>query len=165
MTRRIHVSVESIMVILLMILIAISISVLIYNGSLTYRNIIDNKNVEENTRIALSYINMRVKQNDNAGQITVDSQAYEGNNALVITHTGDEEGLFSYIYHYDGFLWECYTDGPLDHSLSTEIIDVETMTIDFDPDLNGVLTTIPVRNNNDTIDMTQLSVLRAEAAR
>jgi len=165
MTRRIHVSVESIMVILLMILIAISISVLIYNGSVTYRNIIDNKNIEENTRIALSYVNMRVKQNDRTGQISVDKQAFEGNNVLVITHTGEEEGLFSYIYYYDGFLWECYTDGPLDHSLSTQIIEVEAMTIDFDPDLNGVMTTIPVRNNKDTIDMTQLSVLRSEAAR
>lgn len=165
MTRRIHVSVESIMVILLMILFAVSISVLIYEGSVTYRNIIDNKHAEENARIVFSYVNMRIKQHDTTGRISMDDVGYDGHPALVIAHGGEEEGLFSYIYAYDGHLWECYTDGPLDHSLSTDIIAVEAMTLEYDEAHNAILTRIPVKNGHETLDLTQLSVLRTDGAR
>lgn len=163
-TRRIHLSVESIMVILLMILFAVSISVLIYQGSLTYRHIIDNKNEEENVRIALSYVNMRIKQNDIADKIVVDENGFEMEDVLIITHTGDEVGLFSYIYYYEGYLWECYTDGPLDHALSSEVIPLKAMTIEFDYDNNAVITTIPYKHNADTIQLTQISSLRSATA-
>lgn len=165
MNRRIHVSVESIMVILLMIIFAASISVLIYQGSLTYRNIIDSKNEEENVRIALSYVNMRIKQNDIVGQITVDDNAFKDQDLLTIRHYGEEEGLLSYIYYYNGFLWECYTDGPLDHALSTEIIAIKEMSFDYDDELDMIITSIPFKNNQDTITLKQRSTLRTTAAR
>lgn len=162
MKRRIHVSVESIMVILLMILFAISISVLIYNGSLTYRNIIDNKNEEENIRIALSYVNMRIKQNDVSGSIHVEQNSFKGADVLTIRHHGDEEGLMSHIYYQDGYLWECYTDGPLDHSLSTEIIDIDGISFAMDEVKGFVATTIEFRNNSDYINLSQLTTLRSD---
>lgn len=162
MNRRIHVSVESIMVILLMIIFAISISVLIYNGSITYRNIIDNKNQEENSRIALSYVNMRIKQNDISGNIRVQEDSFDGADVLTILHHDEEDGLMSHIYYLDGYLWECYTDGPLDHSLSTEIIAIEGM--DFEMGENGqwVSATLNYKNNKENIPLTQLTMLRTQ---
>ncbi len=165
MNRRIHVSVESIMVILLMIIFAASMSVLIYQGSVTYRNIINNKNEEENVRIALSYVNMRIKQNDISENIVVDTTGYKGQDVLIIHHYGEEEGLMSYIYYYEGYLWECYTDGDLDHTLSTEIIPLKEMTFEFNDNQKAVITSIPFKNDNETITLSQVSTLRTETAR
>ena len=160
MNRRINVSVESIMVILLMILFAASISVLIYEGSVTYRNIISNKTEEENTRIALSYVNMRIKQNDVSENITVTKNGFDGEDLLTIYHHGEEEGLHSFIYFKDGYLWECYTDELLDHSLSTEVIPISGITFDYIQDMNTVLTTVPFKNNQEYIPLSQASSLR-----
>ncbi len=165
MKRRINVSVESIMVILLMILFSVAISVLIFEGSVTYRKIITNKNEEENTRIALSYVNMRIKQNDMTGHITVDQDSLDGEDVLVIHHHDDEEGLMSYIYFKDGFLWECYTDGLLDHSLSSEIIAISGIEFDYLDGNNAIVTTVPYRNNQDYINLTQVSALRTASPR
>lgn len=134
MNRRIHVSVESIMVTLLLIMFAVAISVLIFEGSSTYRSIIDSRHEEENIRIALSYVNMRVKQNDVGGNIYVDDKLLPDSNVLVIHHYGEEEGLLSYIYYLDGYLYECYTDGPLDQELSTAIIPINNLYFDKDSD-------------------------------
>lgn len=159
MNRKIHVSVESIMVILLMIVFAISISILIFHGSVTYRNIIDGKTEEENIRIALSYVNMRIKQNDIAHNILIDEDAFNGEDLLTIYHSDEEDGLHSYIYYKDGYLWECYTDGDLDHSLSTEIIAIKGIEFALEEE-NKILTTVHYRNNDYYIPLTQLTVLR-----
>lgn len=163
MKRRIHVSVESLMVILLMIMFAVAISVLIYEGSVTYRNIITNKNNEENTRIAMSYINMRIKQNDILDRVTVDENAFEGEDVLTIWHHDAEEGLVSYIYLKDGILWECYTDGPLDHALSTEIIPLNDLSFETKNDGQLIYTTIQYKDGDSVIPLTQLSTLRTES--
>ncbi len=163
MKRRIQVSVESLMVILLMIMFAVAISVLIYEGSVTYRNIITNKNNEENTRIAMSYINMRIKQNDILDRVTVDENAFEGEDVLTIWHHDAEEGLVSYIYLKDGILWECYTDGPLDHALSTEIIPLNDLSFETKKDGQLIYTTIQYKDGDSVIPLTQLSTLRTES--
>lgn len=163
MNRRINVSVESIMVILLMILFAASISVLIFEGSVTYRNIINNKTEEENVRIALSYVNMRIKQNDVSSYIEVTENGFDGQDLLTIHHHGEEEGLHSYIYFKDGYLWECYTDGPLDHQLSTEIIPLTAIEFAYNDQATSVITTVQFKNNQSYMPLSQLSALRTEA--
>lgn len=127
MNRRIHISVESIMVTLLLIIFAVAISVLIFEGSATYRSVIDSRHDEENIRIALSYVNMRIKQNDVGGNIYVDDSLLTDTSVLVIHHYGEETGLHSFIYYKDGYLYECYTDGPLDHELSTAVIPIDNL--------------------------------------
>jgi len=165
MNRRINVSVESIMVILLMIIFAASITSLIYEGSVTYRNIINNKTEEENTRIALSYVNMRIKQNDVSNHIEITKNGFDGEDLLTIHHHDEEDGLQSFIYYKDGYLWECYTDTLLDHSLSTEVIAIQGINFDFVQDTNTIITTIPFKNNNDYISLSQASSLRSETNR
>ncbi len=162
MNRRRNISVESIMVILLLIILAVSISVLIFEGSLTYRKILTNKNNEENIRIALSYVNMRVKQNDLSNYITVDEDAFEGSDVLTIDHHDAEEGLMSYIYWKDGYLWECYTDGPLDHNLSSEIIPLAGIDFEMSDEGQYITTTVMAMNNQDEIQLTQLTTLRTD---
>lgn len=158
--RRINVSVESIMVILLLIVFAAAICVLIFEGSRTYRTIINNKNQDENVRIALSYVNMRIKQNDIEDSITIDPSGNQGSSVLILTHHGEEEGLYSYIYHRDGILWECYTDGLLDHSLSSEIVPAESIHFRFNSEGSQIVTRIEYMRSGESASMSQLTTLR-----
>lgn len=158
--RKINASVESIMVILLLIIFAASICILIFEGSRTYRTIITNKTQDENVRIALSYVNMRIKQNDVKDTIAIDPTGYEGHSVLVIHHFGEEEGLISYIYYSDGILWECYTEGPLDHSLSSEIIPVESIQFTYNSQARQIVTSISYLQGNESKQLKQLTSLR-----
>lgn len=162
MKRRIHVSVESMMVILLLIMFAVAISVLIYQGSVTYKKIIDNKNNEENTRIALSYINMRIKQNDMVNRVYIMDKGYEGEDVLVIKHHGAEDGLVSYVYIKDGYLWECYTDGDLDHNLSSEIIPLESLEFELSNNNRTIVTTVMYKDGDNLLSLKQQSTLRSD---
>ncbi len=131
--KNIKYSVETIMVTLLLILFSIMVSVLIFEGSLTYKKVLNAKESEENTRIALSFINMKIKQNDLANRVYLDS--FEGfGNAIVIEYGDEEEGLFSYIYFKDGALYECYSEGVLCDELSTKIVEVSGGSLNITED-------------------------------
>ncbi len=123
MTNNIKYSVETIMVSILMILMSVMIVILIYSGANNYKRVLATKDAEENARIALSFINMKIKQNDIANMISVEDKGELGN-ALVIKYGGEEEGLYSFIYFKDGGLYECYSDGELDEDLSTKIVSI-----------------------------------------
>lgn len=163
--RKISVSVESFMVILLMTIFAASICILIFEGSKTYETIITNKTHEENARIALSYVNMRIKQNDIKNAIYIETNESYNMNVLVINHSGEEEGLKSYIYFMDGIMWECYTTDELDTNLSTEIIPVTNITFKQSHQGSQIITTIMYNRSNQLITLTQRTTLRTHAAK
>lgn len=150
------------MVILLMIVFAASISVLIVQGSRTYRTIIDNKNDEEHVRIAISYINMRIKQNDVAKSIYILPNHIEGKDALVIEHHGEEEGLSSYIFFYEGILYECYTDAEPTLMMSSEIIPLRGITFGKKADKNMLIVTIDYNYGGNAIAIENYIALRTD---
>jgi hypothetical protein len=149
------------MVILLMIVFAVSISVLIYQGSQTYRIILKDKELAENNRIALSYINMKIKQNDTKDAINLDSFPPIKDDVLVISHHGLEKGLITYIFFYEGALWECYTDSVLDLTISSKIIDLDGQLIFSKDDIKGQIITTLSKNIDDTNPTRMYATLRA----
>jgi len=144
--KYLNVSIESLMVILLMIFFASAICVLIIEGSRTYEAILSTKEIEENQRIAFSYVSMRIKQNDQIHSIHLEEEGFNHETILVIDHHHLEEGLHSYIYFDQGYLLECYTDGPLDPSLSTPIIPISPLSFDYGTLPNQIRTTITTPN-------------------
>ncbi|PKM68027.1 MAG: hypothetical protein CVU95_05105 [Firmicutes bacterium HGW-Firmicutes-2] len=159
--RKINISVESIMVILLMIVFAISISVLIYQGSQTYKTILRDKELAENNRIALSYINMKIKQNDTKDAIYLDRFMPFSQDVLVISHHGLEKGLVTYIFFYENALWECYTDGTLDLTISSKIIDIKGQLNFTKDDLKGQIITTLSKDIDDVNPTRMYATLRA----
>ncbi len=122
-----RISIESFLVVILIISLAISMSMMILQGSRNFDSMLESKNQSENFRIALSYINMMVKQNDVAGSITITKNFADGNSALTIKHQGDESGLATYIYSYKDKLYEEYGEVKENFNLdlATEITDCE----------------------------------------
>ncbi len=136
------------MVTLLLILFSVIMSILVFEGSNTYKKILDDKNSEENARIAMSFINMKIKQNDIAGKITVENKNDFGN-TIIISYGGEEEGLFSYIYFKNNALFECYSDGELNDELSTKIVDIKNGKIEK---VNDYLIKIQLDENLRTLN-------------
>ncbi|MDR1664456.1 MAG: DUF4860 domain-containing protein [Clostridiales bacterium] len=126
--------VELVMVMLLLALFGVTIYTMIISGADTQERVVRQKDAQTDARIALSYINVRLRQNDSGGKIFVEPLELTGQNAIVIrTRTFDYE-YDTWIYCLNGRLYECLTDpgSPPTEELSFHIVDIEG----FEPVLN-----------------------------
>lgn len=133
--------IEPILVMILLICFCAAAAVLIGSGQQSFRRILDNRDRTGNLRIAFAYINMRIRQHDAAGRIVFMEDRVEGQDALVIYHSGPEEGLVTYIFHLDGVLWESYDfiDREPTREYSFKIIDLEHFTMEYHPEHHYLL--------------------------
>lgn len=153
-------SIESFLVMMLMTLFAISVSFIIIQGKSTFERVTENKVQDENARIALSYVNKRLKQNDEFGGVDVIENAVEGLTALRISHESYESGLFTYIYYYKGLMYECYTEIEPTIQLSTKIIPVDNLN--FEKEGNQIVMTIDYEYHGKIIPIEQRTTLRSK---
>jgi len=105
-----RISVESILVMFLFIIFTSAIGLLIVEGQESYQNIIDEKAETENQRIGISYVTKKVKQNDFAGNITVNGHKYNDLMAIEVEMMAEEEGYITYIVCYEDGIYEVYQD-------------------------------------------------------
>ncbi len=161
-TRR-QMSIESILVMFLMILFAVSTCIMIIQGSRSYSKIIDQKGAQEDVRVAFSYINMRIKQNDIAGQIQYLKDVVDSQDALAIYHGNAEIGYVTYVYYLNGILYECYTDTQTmpTQEMSTEISKLNGFEMLYDQESNTVVLTIPYQNGKNEIALQSFIHLRS----
>lgn len=163
--RKINVSFESILVMMLLIIFAVSTCMMIIEGSESYKTILNQKEKEENARIALSYINMRIKQNDVQGHILLKPEEVEGVDALVFKHSGEEEGYLTYLFWDEGILWECYTD--LDtiptKALSAQIVPVDSLKFFMDNNRNTISINIKYTYGKEQLALDSVIALRTNA--
>ncbi len=150
-------SIESFLVMILMVIFAVSTMFIIVEGKSAFERVTENKIEDENARIAFSYINKRIKQDDVSGAIEVLTDAVEGYTALSIDH-GD--GLSTYIYYYEGVLYECYTDVMPSLALSTAIVPVNAL--EFDQDGNKITVKLEYEYQGNLIPVEQVTYLRSE---
>jgi len=106
---RLNKSIEVFFVIMIIIGLCISAVVLMDAGKKAYGRILENNTQLENARIALSYLGMRVRQNNELDGVIYMSEAIDGSNAVKLTHSGDLEGMVTYIYFKEGELRELFT--------------------------------------------------------
>lgn len=133
-------SIESFLVIVLFIIFSSAIAIIILQGAQTFDKIILEKEKVENFRIASSYINMVIVQNDSVNGVTVATDFLNNQTALVIKHDGDEAGLVTYIYYKDGYLWELYLDESEvpNHDFATKIVAVDGVSFAFLADKQAI---------------------------
>jgi|AGTN01.1.fsa_nt_gi hypothetical protein len=96
-------SVETVMVMLVLIIFALVVFALIGAGSSAYNGIVDDKESMQSARVAYSYINMKLKQNDAQGHVEVAGTDF--GDTLVI-HSPDG-GYVTYLFFSEGALYEC----------------------------------------------------------
>lgn len=114
-------SLESFLVMILLVCFAFGSLLIIFESQQAFERVSNNKTRDEQTRIALSYIEKRVKQ-----AYTVKPAVVEGIEGIAVT---DDFFSETYIFVYEDQLFECYTDEIPTLELSTKVADVKEMTM------------------------------------
>lgn len=156
----VNTSIESLLVMILMVIFALSTMLIIVEGKSAFERVTENKIEDENARIALSYVNKRIKQDDRSGSVELVDDALMGQSALRVDHGN---GLSTYIYSYEGYLYECYTDTVPSLELSTEIVPVKNLS--FEVEDRCVLMSLAYEYHGKMIQITQKTYLRSEEAK
>jgi hypothetical protein len=130
------------MVMLILALFGITIYAMIASGADTQMRIMGEKEAQSDARIALSYINVKLRQNDAEGRIVVKPIDLTGENAILIQEHELERD--TWIFHLDGMLYESIVspgEQP-DEWFSFPIIDVEYMETSFEPITGRITNTV-----------------------
>lgn len=130
---RIKKSIEIFFVILIIMGLCISAVVLMNTGKNAYERILNNNNQLEGARIALSYLGMRLRQNNSEGRVIFIPGGIDNEDTIKLKHSGDLEGMATYIYFTNGELREIYTwDGTVpDSEFSKPIIGLEGLDMKY----------------------------------
>lgn len=132
---------EIFLVVLLITGLCFAMAVTIDAGTKSYKKIVENSRQIESARIALSYLNMKVRQNDVYGMVQLLEGEINGVDALSIKHTGLEQGMITYIFFQDGWLKEIYTAvGIIPQEKNAEnVIQCEGMFFEFKEEKNMLI--------------------------
>lgn len=105
-------------------------------GANVYRSTVRGMNHNFNVRTSLSYVCEKVRQNDTAGAVRLDT--LDSISALVLTQDYDGTAYETWIYPYNGSLMELFTQkgNAIDPSGGNPIMDVPSFTME---QLNGHL--------------------------
>lgn len=115
---------------MLLYLIIVILSVMIISmGKNVYDNINNDRNTNYQLRVSLSYLANKIRQSDK--QETIEIKELQGVNSIVISEIFDE-GYKTWIYFYNGSIYEMLTDDENSFELSDgmEIVDLDLFTIE-----------------------------------
>ena len=121
--------VDVLFVLTLFCVFAVCSILLIAVGAKVYQNTLNNMETHFTSTTSLSYITEKIRQNDYAGQVSIEE--FGGNDALVLSSVYNDEEYCTYIYSYAGQLKELFTKKSI--TLSPEagrnILEISEFTI------------------------------------
>ncbi len=123
---------------ILLLVFSIASLALAFSAAGAFQNIEDDKSKISELIVALSYINMKVKQNDSSNAIRTEPCPSENGQALVITETFDSAAYETWIYWCDGKLREsCVLKGDTAvEEASTVIAEIDGFHLSMDESIN-----------------------------
>lgn len=98
-------SVETVMVMLVLVIFALVVFALIGAGAGVYGGILDEKENAQAARVAYSYVNMKLKQNDAQGRVEVGRTEF-GDTLIIQSESGE---YVTWLFFSEGALYECVT--------------------------------------------------------
>lgn len=153
---------EIIMSMVLLTLFTICIFVLIATGNNTEEKIIVQNEIKNNARIASSYINVKLKQNDISNKIMIKENPNTQRDALVIQEGMLQKKTDTWIYYDQGYLLECVTDSNSSptNDVATKIAKVDGFTVSMED--QKIKSYISYFYNNEPHTVEQIVVLRSK---
>jgi len=123
-------SIDTIFVLIVFSIFALSVLMTLMFGATIYRNINDLSHSNEPEQIALSYIWTKTKNFDKADTIGIGD--FNGKPSLFIYESFGDTDFRTAIYHYDGWLFELFSEVGLELSPSsgTRIVMVDDLTFE-----------------------------------
>ncbi|HPJ21392.1 MAG TPA: DUF4860 domain-containing protein [Clostridia bacterium] len=156
-------TIESFVVIILMVVVLASMVVLMNSGRVAYSRILSNSKSIQDARTALSYINMKIRQNDMEGSMEYSESILDGMDALVIRHSGAEEGMVTYIFHDGHALREVYVmeDRVPDPEDGILIVEIDGIDIGLEEDEGILRVTVYYDEGTDRKSMERVIGIRS----
>ena len=111
---------------------ALCLLLVLLNGAGVYRNLVDRSEENYDRRTALHYLTTRVRQAD-AVQIGV----LQDCEALILVEQVQEETFLTWIYCWDGWLWELYAipGGSFSPEDGQRVLEAESLSCSLDGSL------------------------------
>ncbi len=143
---------ENIIVMLYIIILTIATAVIILYSKDIYGKVNSYTEEFEDLEVAMSYINVKVRQNDRSGVISVKTQEGLNEKALVFT----EDGVCTWIFVYDNKLIEKKADEGTEPVLDNYIViaDIEG----FEVSLQDKLLKYKITVNEDLVDTSTINI-------
>jgi|LSQX01.1.fsa_nt_gb hypothetical protein len=134
------VSAETIATLLLLLILGIGIFALAVSSTSAYSRVYEGKSLNSELRVALSFIHMKIRQNDLKDAIRIEENPVNGDPAIVIREEYEDEVYEIWIYQDDGKLWEALMPEGMapSNELSFEIADVDGLTVKIDQSLLSI---------------------------
>ena len=107
---------------LFLLLSALSISVILA-GSTVYEKIAGDMENNYDRRVPFAFLTTKIRQNDKGGNISIEEK--DGVKMIAISENDGFVVNTTYIYYYEGYIWENYT---------FSFIDMDDMTFDWEFD-------------------------------
>lgn len=120
---------EILFVLSLFCVFAISALALVNIGATVYQNIVKETDNNFDMRTSLSYVATKVRQCDQQNAVSV--EPLSGQDALVLRETIDGDAYETWIYHYDGKLYELFTTAGAQFTPQegTDLMEIKSFTI------------------------------------
>lgn len=125
--------IESILVALFMLVLVVSLSALVVSAGSTIKTVSRNKEVDKNVRVARTYVNTKIRQNDKRNTITIKKNAINDKDSVKITNLVSDEEKDTWIFLDDNKLYECMITKGETPSIkqSTVITELKTFDVAF----------------------------------
>ncbi len=124
--------IELVLVMLLLIFVAVSVFLLTGAGSAAYIRLSDNRRASSDLRIALSYIDVRIKKMDGTGQVTVCPAPFGQGQALLLSQHIESGDYETYLYVDGGRLKELTIEKgrPVTPEMAADLASATAIRID-----------------------------------
>lgn len=151
---------EVLAVFVLLLLLGISIFTLASSGAAAYRRTERTRMVQGELRIAMSFLQMKVRQSDAAGAIYLAPNPVNGTTALVLSETIEGIAYETWIYHDAGVLREALilAGDPVDNTVSFDIAHVDEVTLSTNDLGTGLLIRARTQDEDGRVLQAQTSL-------
>ena len=106
-----HHIVDVLFVLALFCVFAVSALILLLIGANVYQKTVNDMDANYNGRTAVSYITEKIRQNDSDSAVSVGTLM--GKPSIILSQEVDGKVYQTYLYEYDGYLTELFTDPSL----------------------------------------------------
>lgn len=142
--------IELLLVMVLLVLFGLTTFTLVISGSRTYSKLTQQKTNSSELRTALSFVNMKILQNETQGSFSIRKSPSGNGDALVINQQIGKEKYENWIYCSKNKLREAIVKAgiPPGDELSLEVVPISEFRIHFTTDKKGIYIEVAKPYNN-----------------
>lgn len=156
--RNVQHSMQGAFVFVLLGLFAVMSTLMVLLGAQMYHNTVERSTQNNEDRVLSAYVRSMVRAQDTAASVSV--QSYDGVKALTMVSEEDERAFTTWLYCYDGWLYEHYTGGS--DTLSPEKGTAICPARSFEPVIEGNLLTVKMTDADGARETVRVALHCAE---